>query len=75
MKALLMENNFQYLVYFPFTNLTAANLRGIDAINLAGKSHSSHPLIIAIITYITLIKVFLRALTSSPIIFSLKYNL
>ena len=54
-----MENNIQYLVCFPFTNLTATNLRGIDTINLAGKSHSSYPLIIAIITYITLTKVFL----------------
>ena len=59
MKALLMENNIQYLVCFPFTNLTAANLRGIDAINLAGKSHSSHPLITAIVAYIILIKVIL----------------
>ena len=59
MKALLIENNIQYLVCFSFTNLTAANLRGIDAINLAGKSHFSHPLIIAIVIYIALIKVFL----------------
>ena len=54
-----MENNIQYLVCFPFTNLTAANLRDIDAINLASKSHSSYPLIIAIVAYITLIKVLL----------------
>ena len=70
-----MKNNIQYLVCFPFTNLTAANLRGIDAINLAGKSHSSHPLIIAIVAYIALIKIFLWALTPPPIISSLRYNL
>ena len=70
-----MKSNIQYLDCFHFTNLTATNLSGIDAINLADKSYSSHLLIIDIVTYITLIKIFLWALISSPIISSLEYNL